>query len=251
MRRGNPYLFGIDLPNPACGHIGKNNPQYALCIPLSAQGDNIGSLHISSQDQQATLDDNDPNIAIIIANSIALSLANLRLREKLHFQSIRDGLTGLFNRRYLDEILPRELSRAERSNTHLSALMFDIDHFKSFNDSYGHDAGDLILKQMAQVILAGIRESDIACRYGGEEFVIILPNSTIQVAEQRAKSLCSEVGSLELELHGKMLGQVTISVGVVTHPQHGRSRDDLIKSADEAMYQAKANGRNCVVVRRF
>jgi diguanylate cyclase (GGDEF)-like protein len=185
-----------------------------------------------------------------IAYSLALAVGNLRLREKLHILSIRDSLTGLFNRRYLDETLPREINRIERSRGELSLILFDIDHFKNFNDTYGHDAGDLVLRAMSAVVLAAIRESDIACRYGGEEFIIILPDTPIEIAEQRAQALRREVSELTWDYQGQEIGRLTISLGVAAFPQHGTKRDALIKSADEAAYLAKKGGRNRVVLSR-
>ncbi len=250
MRRGKPYKFGGKSPNPPCLHAGTDFPGQSLCVPLSAQGESLGNLYIS--DGRGAANDggelSEQSFVVTVADSIALALANLRLREKLHIQSIRDALTGLFNRRYLDETLPRELNRAERNNAPLSILMFDIDHFKKFNDTYGHDAGDVVLKHVAQAILSSTRESDIACRYGGEEFVIMLPDTSIEVAVRRAEALRSQVSFLELNYNGKELGRITISIGVSGYPQHGDTRDSIIKSADEAAYQAKQNGRNCVVV---
>jgi len=249
LRRGKPYRFGSGLPNPPCAHVGKVIPQHALCIPLSAQGENIGNLHMSTQNRGSEIIREDEQRFIeTIADSISLALANLRLRERLHFESIRDGLTGLFNRRYLDETLPREIHQAERKNQPISVFMFDIDHFKKFNDTYGHDAGDVVLKSIAGLILSGIREGDIGCRYGGEEFVVILPDTTLDVASRRAEDLRKEASQLMLRHHGQDLGKVTISIGVASYPEHGATRDTLIKSADEASYQAKEGGRNRVIV---
>jgi diguanylate cyclase (GGDEF)-like protein len=250
LRRGKSYRFGVRSPNPPCTHLGKDVPQHALCIPLSAQGESLGNLHISTQNNHDTefINDEEERFIETIADSIALAIANLRLREKLHFESIRDGLTGLFNRRYLDETLPREIHRAERSNRPISVFMFDIDHFKKFNDTFGHDAGDVVLKSLAGLILSDIRDSDIACRYGGEEFTIILPDTPIEVAARRAENLRHEASLMELHHNGQNLGKVTISIGVATYPQHGTTRDTLIKSADEAAYRAKEGGRNQVVV---
>jgi diguanylate cyclase (GGDEF)-like protein len=206
-------------------------------------------LHITwEKKQDITVLEEELKFIEDIANSLALALGNLRLREKLHMLSIREALTGLFNRRYLNETLPREMNRAERNKEPLSVLMFDIDHFKLFNDTFGHDAGDLVLKKISEVILSSIRDSDVACRYGGEEFVIILPGTSIEIAERRAEALRNDVALVKLDHNGHDLGQVTISIGVAAYPQHGVTQDTLIKTADDAAYRAKKGGRNQVVV---
>ncbi len=249
LRRGKPYRFGVGIPNPSCAHVGNDIPSHSICVPLSSQYESLGNLYISSKkERDVRIVDEEQKFIEDTANSLALALGNLRLREKLHIQSIRDALTGLFNRRYLDETLPREINRAERNNGPLSVLLFDIDHFKMFNDTHGHDAGDLVLRSIADVIVSNIRESDIACRYGGEEFVIILPDTTIETAERRAEALRNDVSRMRLEYKGQEIGKITISVGVAAYPQNGTKRDALIKSADEAMYMAKRGGRNQVVV---
>lgn len=249
LRRGKSYRFGDDMPAPACTHIGGAKPANALCVPLSAQNEGLGNLHISWREKrEETIVDEEQKFIEDIANTLALALGNLRLREKLHILSIREALTGLFNRRYLDETFPREISRAERSGEPLSLLLFDIDHFKNFNDVYGHDAGDFVLKQISEAIQSSIRESDIACRYGGEEFLIMLPGTSIEIAERRAESLRKDVSAMALEHNGQDIGQITISIGVASYPQHGSIPDALVKSADESLYRAKEGGRNRVVV---
>ncbi len=249
LRRGKSYRYGAGVPTPACAHAVKHESMFALCVPLSAQNEGIGSLYISWKQVRDVSDlEEEQRFIEDIANSLALALGNLRLREKLHILSIREALTGLFNRRYLDEALPRELNRARRNKEPLSVLMFDIDHFKKFNDAYGHEAGDHVLKKISEVILSNIRESDIACRYGGEEFIIILPGTPIEVAVERAEALRKDVSFSRLEHNGKDIGSLTISVGVAAFPQHGTMYDTLIRTADEAAYRAKECGRNQVVV---
>ena len=250
LRRGKSYRFGSGSPNPPCAHVGKEITQCALCIPLAAQGESMGSLHILTESigEGGLIDDEEQGFVETITDSIALAFSNVRLRERLRIQSIRDGLTGLFNRRYLDETLPREIHRAERSKTPISVLMFDIDNFKKFNDTYGHDAGDNVLKRIAETVLSNIRPSDIACRYGGEEFTIVLPDTALDVAHLRGETLREAASKMSIHHNGKNLGTVTISLGIATYPQHGRTRDVLIKSADEASYQAKQTGKNRVVV---
>jgi diguanylate cyclase (GGDEF)-like protein len=251
LRRGKAYRFGVGIPNPVCAHAGGAVPVHSLCVPLSAQNESLGNLYIFwDLERNMKVVEEEQRFIEDIAYSLALALGNLRLREKLHILSIRDSLTGLFNRRYLDETLPREINRIERSRGELSLILFDIDHFKNFNDTHGHDAGDLVLRAMSAVVLSCIRESDIACRYGGEEFIIILPDTPIEIAEQRAQALRQEVSELTLDYQGQELGRLTISLGVAAFPQHGTKRDALIKSADQAAYLAKKGGRNRVVLSR-
>ena len=185
--------------------------------------------------------------AVVSERSRTLNELRTALRN-LHTQAVTDPLTHLLNRRYLSEFLPREVIRARRSGDSLAVLMIDLDHFKRFNDEFGHDAGDLVLKEAAQLLLAHIRGSDIACRYGGEEFVLVLPDTTFEGARRRAEEIRAAIKGLQLSLRGKPLGQVTVSIGVALMPDHVANPEALIRVADEAMYQAKAAGRDRVVV---
>jgi diguanylate cyclase (GGDEF)-like protein len=175
-----------------------------------------------------------------VANHIALALANLSLRETLREESVRDPLTDLFNRRYLDETLPRELRRAERDQQALSLIIIDVDHFKEFNDKFGHEAGDSMLRSLAAHLNSRTRGHDIACRYGGDEFLLVLPGASLEVATQRAERVREETKNL-----GN--GTVCLSMGVSSFPDHGSTATALIRAADLALYQAKAQGRNQVV----
>lgn len=169
-------------------------------------------------------------------------------RESLREQAIRDALTGLFNRRYLEEALARELHRAGHGKVPLSVLMLDLDFFKNFNDMHGHAAGDAVLKQVGKLLETHTRREDVACRYGGEEFVLILPGAPLGVAWRRADELRQAVRHASLEFEGKVLGPVTLSVGVACFPEHGATRETLLAAADQALYQAKHAGRDRVVV---
>jgi diguanylate cyclase (GGDEF)-like protein/PAS domain S-box-containing protein len=173
-----------------------------------------------------------------------LHRANMLLKQ----QAIRDGLTGLHNRRYLDETLPRELQRAERQKQPVGIIMLDIDHFKRFNDTYGHDAGDTLLRAVGAVLQEHTRGDDIVCRYGGEEFMLVLPGASLAATQQRAEELRTEVQALMVEHGGQALAQVTVSLGVAGFPAHGTTADSLIRAADQALYQAKRGGRNRVEV---
>lgn len=169
------------------------------------------------------------------------------LKEDLREQAIRDPLTGLFNRRYLQETLPRELARAEREGRPLSVAMLDLDYFKQLNDAYGHLAGDAMLQQLAQVLTQLTRTGDIVTRYGGEEFVVVLPDSTSQTACQRAEEWRAAFERIT-EKAAQPLQQITLSVGIASYPQNGISAEELIHQADMALYRAKSSGRNRVAI---
>jgi diguanylate cyclase (GGDEF)-like protein/PAS domain S-box-containing protein len=169
----------------------------------------------------------------------------LKLQNELEEQAIRDSLTGLYNRRFLDETLSRELSRAERDKYSVSVVMLDLDHFKMFNDTYGHDVGDMMLKQLGKLLSSHVRAGDIACRYGGEEFVVVMPKASLSVAKQRANDWRMKFESQVLIHEGEVLNG-TLSAGVAVYPLHGTSSEEIIRKADQAMYSAKAAGRNLV-----
>ena len=183
-----------------------------------------------------------------VADRIALAMANLKLQEAMRQQSVRDPLTGLFNRRYMEESLERELRRAARSNRTLGILMLDLDFFKHFNDNYGHDAGDAMLREFSALLGATFRGGDIACRYGGEEFALILPEASLEATSQRGEVLREKTKRLNVQHRGLSLGTVTLSVGVAAFPQHGSNSEALLRAADEALYAAKQSGRDRVVV---
>jgi diguanylate cyclase (GGDEF)-like protein len=188
------------------------------------------------------------NVAVTIGDNISLALANIRLRETLRHQVIHDPLTGLFNRRYMDETLKREIARVRRKKAPLGVIMMDLDHFKRFNDTYGHEAGDSLLETLGKFLETQVRQEDVACRYGGEEFVLILPEASPDVTQKRAEEIRQGVPQLQVSHRGRMLEMITVSLGVASFPEHGATEDDLLRAADDAMYQAKAEGRNRVVV---
>jgi len=170
-----------------------------------------------------------------------------RLRDQLKDQAIHDSLTGLFNRRYLTETLDRELSRANRDKAQLSILMFDIDHFKLANDRFGHACGDQILQMLGELFRGHTRKEDVACRYGGEEFVLVMPGMSVKAAQDKAEELRRRCSEMEFIQAGELI-RITVSVGVSVFPLNGRSPDELLRAADRALYRAKAQGRNCTVV---
>lgn len=183
-----------------------------------------------------------------MVEQLTLALANLQLREQLREQSIRDPLTGLFNRRYMEETLKRELQRANRYQYPIGVVMLDIDHFKQFNDTWGHDGGDAVLRAIGLFLQEHIRGSDVACRYGGEEFILILPDAPLEDTYHRAHELRAGIKDLQIQHNGQQLPTVTTSVGVASFPVHGVTIEEVIKVADTALYQAKTGGRDQVVL---
>jgi len=185
-------------------------------------------------------------LAVAVCETIKLSLYNLKLREELREQATHDPLTGLCNRRYLEENLARELHRAQRGNWPLCVVMLDLDHFKPFNDTFGHDAGDSTLRELSQVLREKLRKSDILSRYGGDEFVLVLPNSSLADARQRLEQILVLIKQKQTR-QGSLLGQVTVSAGVAAAPEHGSTVSELVRAADVALVAAKKAGRDRVV----
>ena len=253
LRTGQPYLAtGGSLEVP-CRHTDKLGVVVgrSLCLPLAAQGEILGVLQLCEFGAQAgEAPARHDATAILIGEQFAMALANLQLREQLRNQSIRDPLTGLFNRRYLEETMERELARSARNGQSLAVLAIDVDHFKRFNDTHGHEAGDRVLVELAALMRAAVRTTDIACRYGGEEFVLLMPDSPIEVALQRAEALCQQARNLRLRFGVGELEAATISIGIAVAPVDGTRADVLLRNADTALYAAKAGGRDRVVVYR-
>ena len=221
LRRGRPYRVDGGGAEPVCGHLSPSPPTSYLCVPMMAHGEPLGLLHLqggaSEPDQpDRTLEpwrEARERLAVTVAERIALALANLRLRDTLRSQSILDPLTGLFNRRYMEETLDLELARAVRGRRAIGIIMLDIDHFKPLNDSRGHDAGDALLRELGGLLMARVREGDIACRYGGEEFVLILPEAPLEFARRRAEELREAVRQLHVSHRGRVIGPITVSAG--------------------------------------
>lgn len=244
LRRDQPYLTE-DAAGLHCPHIAA--PVKAgvatACIPLSAQGVQLGLLYLSEADASFL---QRVDIIESVAEQLSMALANLSLQERLRLQSIRDPLTGLFNRRYLEESAVRELSRCARRELPLALLMLDIDHFKAFNDVHGHAGGDAVLAEFGKLLTELSRGEDIACRYGGEEFTLILPEAPLEAAMARAEAIRRAVEAMRVRHLGRELPQVTVSIGVAGFPQHGNVPAALLQLADEALYRAKRAGRNRV-----
>ncbi len=246
LRTGRVHISAAGDQTPQCGHVVSRQHSYC-CLPLRAHGEAIGVLHFQM------IEPGEPPqpvmaLATMFAEQVGLSVANIRLGEALRDQAIRDPLTGLYNRRYMEEMLERETLRAVRADQGLGVLMLDLDHFKNFNDTYGHEAGDTVLREVAAFLLNSVRAEDIVCRFGGEEFIVILPVADLKVTQARAERIRSKLRELPVLYQGRSLGMVTVSVGVAELPQHGTSRKELIEAADAALYRAKREGRDRVVV---
>lgn len=256
LRRGHVHQVEDPAASPLCEHVRAfGDPQRPyLCLPMAAGGDTLGILHLSFPPSEAEMEasaaarEHKRDMARALADQIALAISNIRLRETLHRQSIRDPLTGLFNRRYLEESLQREVARAERTARPLALLMLDVDHFKRFNDSYGHEAGDAVLRALGRLLRQSVREGDIACRFGGEEFVVLLPEATLETAQERAERIRDEARRIRIHREGRYLDPVSVSFGVAIYPDHGISAETLLAAADAALYRAKSSGRDRVMV---
>lgn len=259
LRWGHAHPWNQAQPGLICAHVRQVHhsedianspaclPRQGLCVPLIAQGDTLGILSLATNAENA-LPEAKQHLARTVAEQIALAIANLNLRATLHLQSIRDSLTGLFNRRYLEEALAQEMARALRQRRPLSVIMLDIDHFKRFNDTYGHEAGDYVLKTVSTTLQESVRGSDMVCRYGGEELTILLPDLALDLAKDKAERLRVIIENLCLAFHGQNIGPITASLGVASFPEHGSNGTALVQSADAALYRAKATGRNRVIV---
>ena len=256
LRRGKTHLVNKSSSPMRCDHVRGPFSGGYVCVPLAAQGETLGVLYLeySSEYADAAVKQSEEQIEALshqtslAGERISLSLANLSLRETLRVQSIRDPLTGLFNRRYMEESLDRELRRAARNQQAVSVLMLDVDHFKQFNDSFGHQAGDTLLRALGDFMIQRTRGQDIACRYGGEEFTLILTGAPKAAAIKRAELLREELKRLVVEHASQVLGKVTFSIGISVYPDDGANAEELVRAADQALYLAKREGRDRIVV---
>lgn len=255
LRTGKPLLVGNADSDVLCQHVVDSSPGQTLCIPMIDRGEIQGVLHIRHFEYCALQNDDESwsldvpmQLGVTLADNLALALSNLELRETLKKQAIRDSLTGLFNRRYMEESLQRELGRAERRGTSLVVIMFDLDHFKQINDVNGHAAGDAVLRELGAFFQATTRAEDIACRYGGDEFVLILPDTTLEDASRRADEIRQAFKQIDVHHNDQPLDINSLSLGIAAFPHHGKCVDDVLQSADAALYKAKSLGRDRVVI---
>jgi diguanylate cyclase (GGDEF)-like protein/PAS domain S-box-containing protein len=251
LRRGVVYMVD-ETGGLLCPHL-KHPPSAGyVCLPLMAKGDVLGLLHIRNRAEEkpgdtARMAEPWKDVSATLSELLSLSLSNIRLRETLSNQSIRDPLTGLFNRRYMEENFQREILRAARKKDPIGVVMIDIDHFKNFNDLHGHAAGDRVLVELAGFLQSRMRGADIVCRHGGEEFTLILPECTLENARFRAEQLVDGARQMAVQDGGLPLGRITLSMGVAAYPENGMTPAALLAAADAALYKAKQTGRDRVV----
>jgi diguanylate cyclase (GGDEF)-like protein/PAS domain S-box-containing protein len=246
LRLGSPH-FVPRKGTTRCRHAHDDAESY-VCMPVQGQGQILGLFHIEvdvSPRSRRPARDAEQRLRAM-TDRVGPALANLKLRDALREMALRDGLTGLYNRRFLEDALNRELLRAERSGKPVSVVMIDIDHFKHFNDKYGHDAGDFVLSAVARAVTNSIRPSDIACRYGGEELAVVLSEASLECARERAEQMRVAIRNTNLTHLGQTLPAPTASFGVAVYPTNGTKPADLLKAADQALYRAKQEGRDRV-----
>jgi diguanylate cyclase (GGDEF)-like protein len=253
LRRGCTHAHPGGRSVPRCSHLLGEGP--SVCIPLIANGDTFGTLAIQNNDDPL-FPNSDPidgsdvfarrlQLAATTAEHISVAIANLNLRESLRVQAVRDPLTGLYNRRYMQEFLDRELHLARRKRRPLAVMMLDLDYFKRYNDNFGHSAGDQALAAVGETLLRCVRAEDVVCRYGGEEFALILPECSLRQATVRAEEICRRIR--ENRAQPDQPGVLTVSIGVAAFDETTDRVDLLLKFADDALYQAKGAGRDRVV----
>ena len=247
LRTGHQHLVLAGDTTAPCSHAAGVKHTY-LCVPILAQGEALGVMHFQATDESPNMGEAELSFKTTFAGQVGLSIANINLRDALRTQSIKDPLTGLYNRRYLEETLQREIRRAGRAEQSLGILMLDLDHFKAFNDTYGHDAGDAVLRETASFVAGSVRAEDTVCRFGGEEFVVILPTANLDGAQVRAENIRSRLRELTVLHQGQSLGMITVSIGVCAFPVNGTSPRTLLAAADAALYRAKREGRDRAVV---
>ncbi len=251
LRRGRLHSNTEIADEPRCLHFTDNVERPSQCIPLLAHGELIGVLHLHTEkfsDASELSGACRTQCIQALANQVALSTANIRLREALRDQSMIDPLTGLYNRRAMEEWFDRDIGNALRAERPMAVLLMDVDHFKRFNDRFGHECGDIALRELSAMLRRTLRREDIVCRFGGEEFVLLLQDTDPAAAAAVAETLRRNAESMNVCLQGQSLEPLTVSIGIASLGAHGLCSEELLRQADRALYRAKANGRNQVAV---
>jgi diguanylate cyclase (GGDEF)-like protein/PAS domain S-box-containing protein len=247
LRRGRVHWVEDTRVGLLCKHLHPEPPGGYMCVPMMAQSEAVGVLNLTIP-EGTQMPEAKQRVALAMAEHVGMALSNLRLHEKLLNQSIRDQLTGLFNRSFMEESLDLELRRSIRSQLPLSVIMLELDNFQSINDNYGLEVGDSILRRTGMLLQANVRKGDIACRYGNQTYVVLLPQGSNEIGRQRAESLCSLARNLEVKYQGAPVGHISASVGLAVFPGHGQTVEALMRSAEAALNRAKTSGGDCIVV---
>jgi len=247
LRSGNTCIVSDPDREPICHHFESAPKGGYLCLPLIVQNQVIAMLHFNAPAGHV-ITGYQHQIINNFSEIIKLSLTNISLNETFREQAIHDPLTGLFNRRYLNENLPVMLKNATHAKLVLCVCMLDLDFFKNINDQYGHDAGDEVLKFIGALLTNNFRGNDIACRYGGEEFIIVLMGANLNHAMIKIEYICQEIRNAQIYIHDRLLPTVTVSAGIAEAPKHGESAMEIIHAADSALYSAKQSGRNKIML---
>jgi diguanylate cyclase (GGDEF)-like protein/PAS domain S-box-containing protein len=252
LRQGKPHRVDDPRDGLLCNHVKKNANAGYLCRPMSAYGETMGVLYVQLSEQEGDENRGEASTEIVthlaatFADNMALAIANLKLREALQNQSERDPLTQLYNRRHMLDSMERELARAKRNQSTVGVIMIDVDHFKLYNDTHGHGAGDAVLRSLGAFLKHHARKEDIPCRYGGEEFVIVMAGINEENILNRCEVLRKNVKELAVEYGGQQLGAITLSLGAALFPLHGETIEAVLNAADTALYLAKRSGRDRV-----
>jgi diguanylate cyclase (GGDEF)-like protein/PAS domain S-box-containing protein len=247
LRRGRVHCVEDTRVGLLCKHLHTPPPTGYLCVPMMAQSEAVGVLHLTMP-EGTQMPEAKQRLAMAMAEHVGMALSNLRLHERLRNQSIRDQLTGLFNRSFMEESLDIELRRAVRSQLPLSVIMLEIDNFQLINENFGMDVGDSILRRVGMLLQANVRKGDIACRYSSQTFVVILPQGGYEASRQRTNNLCDLCRTLEVKVQGAQVGHITTSVGLAVFPEHGQIVENLLRSAEASLNRAKNGGGDSVVV---
>jgi diguanylate cyclase (GGDEF)-like protein len=243
VKTGNEFVYNGNSDDFNCKEFHRESVSY-LCLPIVLGGIVSGVVQIQSDKKDFFTDSMITEIKVYI-DSIAPVISNLRLLESLNNMASVDTLTKVYNRRYLEKYLEEQIEISKENNLHLSVIMLDIDFFKRFNDIYGHDAGDYVLMHFADTLKFNVRESDVVSRYGGEEFVVVLPGTDLHGAYTVAEKLRKKVEDMSLTaISNEAPPKITCSLGISSYPIHGNNIDKLIQSADKALYKEKNSGRN-------
>ena len=239
LRAGIP-LDAAGGPGKVCHACGED----MYCVPFKDGTAAFGILCLNGKQQAVS--SRIRGLAFVTAEYLSMAASNIRLQDRLYKMAVKDPLTGLYNRRYMNEALDREIRRAQRNRLTLGIIMVDLDYFKRINDTFGHAAGDRVLTSVAQALVSGLRQEDIVCRFGGEEFLILLTGSALAGTRLKAEDIRAKIAGLDIRWEKECIHPVTASLGVAAFPDHGKTFDALVNHADQALYRAKEGGRNRV-----